>query len=110
VSDEDKKRLFDGCDTFVFPSRGEGFGIPVLEAMAAGKPVIASRLSVFEEVVGDCIQYFDMEGSVEEQAQALCRVMRHELDADVTAYEQVLSRYCPKPLGEAFGRKLLNCR
>ena len=106
VSDSEKKQLFENCDTFVFPSRGEGFGIPVLEAMAAGKPVIASRLSVFEEVIGDCIQYFDMEGTAEEQAQALSRAMRNDLDADTAAYEQVLARYEKRKLGEALADRL----
>lgn len=106
VSDKEKRRLFEYCDTFVFPSRGEGFGIPILEAMAAGKPVIASRLSVFEEVVGDCIQYFDMEGSTEEQAQALCRAMRHDLDADKQAYGRVLARYDKEKLSAAFTEQL----
>lgn len=106
VSDEDKRTLFRNCDSFVFPSRGEGFGIPILEAMAEGKPVIASRLSVFEEIIGDCVQYFDMEGTVEEQAAALCRAMHGEQSVDSVAYEQVLSRYEKKKLSAAFADQL----
>jgi glycosyltransferase involved in cell wall biosynthesis len=44
------EQLYAGADAVVFPSRFEGFGLPVLEAAAAGRKVIASRLEVFEEV------------------------------------------------------------
>ncbi len=45
--------LYAGCVALVFPSRAEGFGLPVLEAMTAGAPVIASGLPALREVVGD---------------------------------------------------------
>jgi glycosyltransferase involved in cell wall biosynthesis len=45
--------LYRGCVAFLFPSRYEGFGLPLLEAMAAGAPVIAARNSAIPEVVGD---------------------------------------------------------
>jgi len=44
---------------FVFPSLFEGFGIPIIEAMACGTPVIASDIPVFHEVAGDAACYFD---------------------------------------------------
>jgi glycosyltransferase involved in cell wall biosynthesis len=44
---------------FVFPSRGEGFGIPLLEAFSCGCPVAASDIAVFREVAADAAQYFD---------------------------------------------------
>lgn len=106
VSDDEKKELFRNCDTFVFPSRGEGFGIPILEAMSAGKPVIASRLSVFEEIIGDCIRYFDIEGTTEQQAVALCKAMKSDVKADLETYEQVLDRYEKKKLGRTYAEQL----
>jgi glycosyltransferase involved in cell wall biosynthesis len=45
--------LFAGADMFVFPSRHEGFGIPVLEAMAQGTPVVCSDIPALREVAGD---------------------------------------------------------
>ena len=53
VEDGDMPALFGGASVFVFPSFYEGFGIPPLEAMACGTPVIASRTSSLPEVVGD---------------------------------------------------------
>jgi glycosyltransferase involved in cell wall biosynthesis len=59
VSDEDLVALYSGCDLFVFPSWHEGFGLPALEAMACGAPVIASAVSSLPEVVGFPDALFD---------------------------------------------------
>jgi len=53
VSDEDLIYLYNVASCFVYPSLYEGFGLPVLEAMACGCPVIASNTSSLPEVVGD---------------------------------------------------------
>jgi glycosyltransferase involved in cell wall biosynthesis len=53
VSDEDLPALYSAADLFVFPSLYEGFGLPPLEAMACGTPVIASNSSSLPEVIGD---------------------------------------------------------
>lgn len=53
VSEERLVRLYQQARLFVFPSRYEGFGLPVLEAMACGCPVISSNASSLPEVVGD---------------------------------------------------------
>lgn len=53
VSDEVLSRLYRGAALLIFPSLLEGFGLPALEAMACGTPVIASRTTSLPEVVGD---------------------------------------------------------
>ncbi len=53
VSDEDASILLSNAMCFAFPSVAEGFGIPVLEAMEHGTPVIASNIAVMREVCGD---------------------------------------------------------
>ncbi|EOQ97999.1 glycosyltransferase, group 1 family protein [Leptospira wolbachii serovar Codice str. CDC] len=51
--------LYRNATIFVFPSLYEGFGIPLLEAMSAGCPVVCSNTSSFLEVGGESVQYFD---------------------------------------------------
>lgn len=56
---EDLRRLYSCADVFVFPSRYEGFGMPVLEAMACGAPTITSSSSSLPEVAGDAALLVD---------------------------------------------------
>ena len=58
-TDAEIQRLFAGAKAFVFPSFAEGFGLPPLEAMASGVPVICSDIPVFREVYGDAVCYVD---------------------------------------------------
>jgi glycosyltransferase involved in cell wall biosynthesis len=58
-TDEEIVRLLSGAKAFVFPSFAEGFGLPPLEAMAAGVPVVCSDIPVFREVYGDAVRYVD---------------------------------------------------
>ncbi|HEV2801022.1 MAG TPA: glycosyltransferase family 1 protein [Pyrinomonadaceae bacterium] len=53
VSDEDLAALYSSCRMSVYPSLYEGFGLPPLEAMSCGAPVITSRIPVIMETVGD---------------------------------------------------------
>jgi glycosyltransferase involved in cell wall biosynthesis len=53
VADEDLSALYSGATAFIFPSLFEGFGLPPLEAMQCGTPVIASNTTSLPEVVGD---------------------------------------------------------
>jgi glycosyltransferase involved in cell wall biosynthesis len=59
VQDEDLVALYSAADAFVFPSRYEGFGLPPLEAMACGVPVIASPRGSLREVLGDAAIYVE---------------------------------------------------
>jgi glycosyltransferase involved in cell wall biosynthesis len=57
ASDESLLALYGQACALIFPSRYEGFGLPPLQALAAGLPVVASRIPVLEEVLGDAVLY-----------------------------------------------------
>jgi glycosyltransferase involved in cell wall biosynthesis len=59
VDDEDLPDLFRMCELFVFPSTHEGFGLPVLEAMACGAPVVGSNASSIKEIIANPRALFD---------------------------------------------------
>lgn len=59
VSQEDVVRLYQACDLMIFPSLFEGFGFPILEAMACGARVSCSYIPALEEVAGGYAHFFD---------------------------------------------------
>ena len=59
VPENDLPVLYQSAHAFVFPSLSEGFGLPGLEAMACGTPVICSDIPVFREIYGESAVYFD---------------------------------------------------
>lgn len=59
VSEEELVLLYNSAELFIFPSFAEGFGLPVLEAMSCGTPVVISGISALPEVGGDAAVYCD---------------------------------------------------
>lgn len=59
ISENDKIYLFKNCEAFLFPSKLEGFGLPVIEAMRFGKPVFLSKLSSLPEIGGSLAYYWE---------------------------------------------------
>ncbi|MGF7229076.1 MAG: glycosyltransferase family 4 protein [Candidatus Saccharibacteria bacterium] len=74
VSDAELKWLYEHCQAYVFASLSEGFGLPPLEAMAHGAPVVSSNASVMPEVYGDAAHYFNAK-SPKDIAQKVLEVL-----------------------------------
>ena len=74
LEDEDLLRQYAGCDFVVMPSLYEGFGLPIIEAMTFGKPVLTGNTSAMPEIAGDAGLFVDPT-STEDIARGLKRMM-----------------------------------
>lgn len=78
VDDKDLRAIYSGAIALIYPSLYEGFGLPIIEAMACGCPVITCRNSSLSEVAGDAAIYVD-EYEITEMIQALEQVQIPEI-------------------------------
>ena len=76
ADDRELNAIYNACDVLLIPSLDEGFGYPVVEAFAAGLPVVASDIEVFREVAGDAAVL------VEPSAEACSRGVREAIAAE----------------------------
>lgn len=101
VSEGQLRWLYENCRAYVFPSLSEGFGLPPLEAMIHGAPVVASNATCIPEVCGEAAHYFDPL-DVDDIARAITDVLNDTvLRADLIArgYEQA-KKYSWKRMAE----------
>jgi alpha-1,3-rhamnosyl/mannosyltransferase len=117
VDDEILACLYSGATAFVYPSLYEGFGLPILEAMACGCPVICSNTASMPEVAGDAAALIDpcnpeelafaiealtgdREMRLEQIQKGLCRAAefswRRTADMTVNIYKKVVERTANK--------------
>ena len=77
VTDADLRALYSSCKVFVYPSRYEGFGLPPLEAMSCGAPVVAGRSAAVAEVTAGAARLFDPDRP-DELTRTLLELIRDE--------------------------------
>jgi glycosyltransferase involved in cell wall biosynthesis len=100
VDDDELARLYRGAAVFAYPSRFEGFGIPVLEAMASGVPVVASSHPSLDEAAGDAALRADPEApEVWAAALEAALARRDELAARGRAHA---ATFTTRAMGSAF--------
>lgn len=74
ISDKQLRWMYEHCDAYVFPSLSEGFGLPGLEAMQQGAPVVSSKATCLPEIYGDAACYFDP-NNVQDMADTIDKVL-----------------------------------
>jgi glycosyltransferase involved in cell wall biosynthesis len=101
VSDKELNWLYAHSTAYIFPSLMEGFGLPGLEAMGQGTPVISSNATCLPEIYGDAVHYFDPT-STDDMVRAITEVLGNEkLQKKLAAsgYEQI-KKYSWKKMAE----------
>src|SRR5438128_3803970 len=77
LDDDDLRALYSSCTVFVYPSIYEGFGLPPLEAMACGAPVIAGNIATFQETLGSAAELVEP-NDVEALARSMVEILDDE--------------------------------
>ncbi|WP_157950229.1 glycosyltransferase [Vallitalea okinawensis] len=93
VEEDEKNELLRNCSAFIYPSFCEGFGIPPIEALSFYKPIIVSNIDVFEEVYGDCANYFTIYGENDEIEDSLYHRMKDYRQVDKNKIQMLLYKY-----------------
>jgi glycosyltransferase involved in cell wall biosynthesis len=102
VSDDEVARLYRGADVFVYPSLFEGFGMPIVEAMACGVPVVASSHPSLDEACGDAAVRVDpLDAATIAAGIGLAMAQRIELIAKGLAHAR---QFTWRRVGEVFLR------
>lgn len=77
LDDEELRALYSSCKAFIYPSLYEGFGLPPLEAMACGAPVVASRIPALQETLGEAAILIEP-ADVDDLAKAIIDILEND--------------------------------
>jgi len=88
VSDKDLAGLYSGSEVFVYPTKYEGFGLPILQAMSCGCPVVAANNTSIPEVAGSAAELFETNDQ-QSFLVAILKVLNHQKDYQLLGYENI---------------------
>lgn len=93
IDDSERNALYKFCKAFLFPSVFEGFGMPPVEAMEMGTPVITTRKTCLEEVTQGKANYVDDPYNVYEWIEVIQNCQYHEIDFSLYDKEAIAKKY-----------------
>lgn len=105
ASDDELARLYANALAFIFPSRYEGFGLPILESFAYGCPLLLNNRSCFPEIAGDAALYFISDGDTSELPYLMEQVLNwtpDERQAQIEKGYQRLSQFSWRKAAEQY--------
>jgi glycosyltransferase involved in cell wall biosynthesis len=99
VSDEELLALYANAIAFIFPSKYEGFGLPILEALNAGSQIVASKIAAFLEFKTPSIHYFTI-GNESEFVSALISAKNHPKKTEIDFFTNYSDKFIYSKLDE----------
>jgi len=93
VSDNELEWLYENADAIIFSSKYEGLGMPILDAIANRKPIITSKIPVFEEMSKSAFYYFNPEDSEELERQIEQALLKRKFEDKRKHYNEVMDKY-----------------
>lgn len=102
-----KEELIESSSALIFPSYIEGFGIPPVEAIAKGKPIIVSDIEIFKEILEDSANYFKISDDFNRSALNLYRAMNEFKNNDLQKSKRILEKYKSKILTKKLAEFIL---
>lgn len=105
IPDDERDELYRNCKAFLFPSIFEGFGMPLVEAMASGVPVITTGRASIQEVTAGLATYVSQPFNEQEWAD---RIEKVELLPQQIEIERLMERYEEKKIAEQYINILVN--
>ncbi len=106
ITESELDWLFDHAELILFPSEIEGLGLPVLEAMAKGRPVACSAIPVFKEISEQAFYMFDPHSSVEITSALMSAVTHQDWEHRHAQYAPTLKKYSWRNSAKAFASGL----
>lgn len=105
VKGDERAVYYSACECFVFPSRAEGFGMPVIEALSCERNVITSDLEIFEEIAGGYVDRFAIGNNRATAVEGLADCMMKDIDKHrIQGCHDVVARYAGSVLGKQMYR------
>ena len=103
VTEKELRALYQNSIAFVFPSKYEGFGLPILEALSAKTPIVASRIPAFLEFKSKNISYFDIDDS-NQLLEALQSIQQHQFISE----DEFFKEYSPQRIYDLLDSLILS--
>ena len=93
VSDNELEWLYENAEAIIFSSKYEGLGMPILDAVANKKPVVASVIPVFKEMTRDAFYFFDHENIDDLEQQIEQALAKHGFKGKLQHYPDIMDKY-----------------
>ena len=110
VSDEELEWLYEHSEAILFASKYEGLGMPILDAVANNKPIVTSRIAVFEEMSLNAFYYFEKDDDRALSQPLTAAIRKQSFATKLKAYPEIMRKYTWENTGDLVGQSISSLR